>query len=135
MLYCAFGSVGFAPAGHFPEFGVTVIEINSPVQLRLVNVSNFLLLSDRSSATLKRVVSVEIFDEPYVRGEGNGAFYLDTKPGGHTRPWDGTLTPGMIHLRVKVEFNEGAREWAPDKCRVTIGPYVIEGPVDGRWPT
>jgi hypothetical protein len=76
---------------------------------------------------MQRLLKVDIFDEPYVAGESNAKYYLGTDPVGRTRPWDGTLPAGKIRLRASaavVEDPVGVRT-----CRLTVGKYVIEGPV------
>lgn len=68
-----------------------------------------------------------------MRREGYGAFYLNTDPRGHTATWDGTLPAGMVHLRVRVALAMQSGLGMPRACRVTIGRYKVEGPVDERW--
>ena len=66
-------------------------------------------------------------------GEGSFAYYLN--PGG-TQPLSGTLRAGRMRLRVRVALVEEPRAPVfPMTFRLTIGSHVIEGPVDGVWPT
>jgi hypothetical protein len=136
-LFCAFGSVEFIslspPPGFESEFAVVVVEINSPSETRNVAVSNFVLFDEAGRTTkLKRVVKVEEFDESRIATEGEFAYYLNTKSVG-TRRWNGTLPAGKIRLRIRVALIKAPI--APVRFRLTIGRYVIEGPVDGAWPT
>ncbi len=96
-----------------------------------VAVSDFALFDDAGKATkLKRVVEAEEFDRGWVGTVGEFAYYLN--PGG-TRPWNGTLPIGKIRLRIRVALVE--RPVHPVRFKLTLGPYVIEGPVNGSWPT
>jgi hypothetical protein len=138
-LFCAFGSVGGLvpiqrPPGFESEFAVAVVEINSLRKTTHVAVSDFVLFDQAGKATkLKRVVNVEVFDEPRVATEGLFAYYLNTTSASATHPWDGTLPAGRIRLRVRVALVEFPV--APVRFKLTIERYVIEGPVDGSWPT
>jgi hypothetical protein len=65
------------------------------------------LLDQADNATkLKRVVTVEIFDETRIATEGTFAFYLNTASYSGTRPWNGTLPAGRIQLRIRVALVE-----------------------------
>jgi hypothetical protein len=137
-LFCAFGSVGLIPVptppGFESEFAVAVVEINSSTETANVAVSDFVLFDQAGKATkAKRVIKVEEFDEPHDTNEGIMAYYLNTKRNGHTRLWDGVLPAGTIRLRIRVAFAEAPK--APVRFRLIVGGHVIEGPVDGAWPT
>ncbi len=113
------------------QFAVAVVEINSTKETANLAVSDFVLLDQTGKATkFKRVVEVEVFDRPRVATEGSYAYYLN--PGG-TRSWKGILPAGKIRLRIKVALTSIPAH--PVRFRLTIGPYVIEGPVDCEWPT
>jgi hypothetical protein len=139
LLFCAYGSIGLRPLhpppGFETQFAVAVIEVNSSFDMPNAPEPDIMLFDQAGKPTkTNRVISVEVFDEPYVAGDGNFAYYLDTNPRGRTRSWNRTLPGGMIHLRVHValatqDFLDFVR------CRVTVGPYKVEGPVDGTWPT
>jgi hypothetical protein len=48
--------------------------------------------------------------------------------------WNGTLPGGMIHLRGHVALDTlDLLNFV--RCRVAIGPYEVEGPIDGEWGT
>jgi hypothetical protein len=137
-LFCAFGGVGLVPIPRPPgfesEFAVAVVEINSPRKTTHVAVSDFVLFDQAGKATkLRRVVKVEVFEEARVASEGLFAYYLNTASASATHPWDGTLPAGRIRLRVRVALVEFPV--APVRFKLKIGRYVIEGPVDGSWPT
>jgi hypothetical protein len=102
-LFCAFGGVEFNPVPQPPDFesqfAVAVVEINSPVEIRNVAVTNFVLFDRDGKVTkLKRVVKVDVFDaKPFdaePRSEGIDAYYMDPKGFGVIRPWDGTFAGG-----------------------------------------
>ncbi len=143
VLYCTFGSVGVIPrprpAGFESEFAVAVVEIRSPVAMTNVRVSDFVLL-ERNGGTIgmKRVVQVDVFEpEPFTQAragqEGIDAYYRNPGPGNGTHAWDGTLPAGTIRLRIRLALKSAPSE--PERFRLRLGPYVVEGPVDGAWPT
>ena len=139
LLFCAFGSVGLLPAhpppGFETQFATAVVAVNSSFDMPNAPAPQILLFDKAGKATkTKRVISVEVFDEPYIAGESNDAYYLNTDPRGRTRSWSGTLPGGMIHLRARVALaTQNLLNFA--RCRVTIGPYEAEGPVDSNWGT
>jgi hypothetical protein len=142
-LFCAYGSVGFIPvprpAGFESEFAVAVVEIRSPVAIAKVPISDFELFDRQGKATpLKRVTDADVFEaEPFTRARagnlGSVAYYLNPGPGGGTHAWDGTLPAGTIRLRIRVAL-QGVPN-LPDRFRIQVGTYVIEGRVDASWPT
>ena len=124
------------PPGFESEFAVAVVEINSPRKTKNVAVSDFVMFNEAGKATkLRRVVEVEVFDRPRVATEGLFAYYLNpiSASANSTRPWDGALPAGRIRLRVRVALVEAPI--APVRFKLTLGQYVIEGPVDCNWPT
>jgi hypothetical protein len=130
-LYCAFGGVGFAQPGEERQFAVAVVEIDSVREASGIAVSNFILYDRKGKSTnFKRVVEVEVFERERVSTEGEHTYYENS---GGTRPWNGTLPSGKIRLRVRVSLAKEPIE--PVRFRLTIGNYVIEGKVDGNWPT
>lgn len=136
-LFCAFGGIGLAPnprpPGFESEFAVAVVEINSPRKSAHAAVSDFVLFDQAGKATkLKRVVSVDVFGETRVATEGTFAYYLNSASSA-THAWDGTIPTGRIRLRVRVALV--GVPVAPVRFRLTIGQHIIEGPVDGSWPT
>jgi hypothetical protein len=140
LLYCAFGSIGLQPVppppGFENQFAVAVVEVNNSRKVPNAPLPYVTLLDQRGKAIgTKRVISVEVFDEPFIPGEGNGAFYLNTDPRGHTQTWDGTLPTGMIRLRIRVALATQSFVSMPRSCRVTVGPYSVEAPADGSWAT
>ncbi len=137
LLFCANGSIGQMPLQPPPalesQFAVAVVEIDSPRKLINAAVSDFVVFDQAQKATkLKRVVKVEEFDD-YSSATQNDLFahYMD---GAKTRPWDGTLPAGIIRLRVRVALVDDPMAY-PGRCRLTVGPYVIEGSLNGSWPT
>jgi hypothetical protein len=122
-LSCFFGSVGVTPyplpPGYETQFAKAVVEITSPRAKRNLAVSNFVLFDPTGKETkFKRVVDVQA----EARNPANG-----------TRPWDGTLPVGRIRLQIRVALL--ADPGYPVRFRLTVGQYVIEGKVDGSWPT
>jgi hypothetical protein len=137
-LFCAYGSVGLIPIPRPPgfesQFAVIVVEINSLRETPNVAISHFAFFDQAGKATkFKRVVKVEEFDEPRTVNEGKFAYYLNTASGSGTHSWNGTLPAGRIRLRIRVALADAPI--APVRFRLKIGRRVIEGLVDGSWPT
>jgi hypothetical protein len=140
-LFCAFGSVGWIPvprpAEFESEFAVVVVEIRSAAAMTNVPVSDFVLLERHGTTTaMKRVVQVDVFyPKPFTPAragqEGIFAYYLN--PGHGTRAWDRTLPAGTIRLRIRLALKSAPLE--PERFRLRLGPYVIEGSIAGSWPT
>ncbi len=141
MLFCAYGPIGQQPIHPPPEFesqfAVPVFEVNSSLDMKNAPLPSITLFDEAGKATkTKRVILAEVFDEPHIAGNGNFAFYLDSNPRGRTRRWNGTLPGGVIHLRVRVAL--ATRDFPnalSGLCRVRVGAYQVDGPVDGSWPT
>jgi hypothetical protein len=134
-LFCAHGSIGMRPnplpPGYETQFAVAVIEIQSSTEVSNVAVTEFSLFNrDGKETKLKRVIEVEEFARTPVAGEGSFASYVNS---GGTRPWDGKLPARAAQLRVRVALLEAPM--SPVRFRLVIGTNVIEGKVDGRWPT
>jgi hypothetical protein len=134
-LFCAHGSIGMRPnplpPGFETQFAVAVIEIQSSTEVTNAAVSEFSLFNkDGQETKLKRVVEVEELLRTLVAGERTQAYYLNA---GGTRPWDGRLPARTVQLRVRVALME--TPVSPVRFRLVIGTSVIEGKVDGRWPT
>jgi hypothetical protein len=134
-LFCAYGGVGLTPREPPRDFvrhsAVAVVEISSRRRITDVKVTEFTLF-DRNDrlTTFTRVVAIEGFLNRSRRAsEGPFAYYLN--PAG--APWDGTLPAGTIRLRVHVALAEEPTDLV--RFRVSLGPFVVEGPVDGEWPT
>ncbi len=75
-------------------------------------------------------MTVEDFDQPGKAGADYFAYYLASG----MRVWSGKLPAGDIRLRVRVTLPRRP-EGMPERCEVKLGPYVIEGPIDGEWST
>lgn len=136
LLFCASGSGNIVGPGLDSEFAVAVVEVNNSRLLPNAPLPEVTLLYEGGKTIgTKRVVSVDVFDEPFVPGESDFAFYLNTDQRGHTHRWDGTLPLGMVHLRVRVALQTQSLESMPKSCRVRIGPSMIEGPAEGIWAT
>src|SRR5579872_6621148 len=93
LLFCAYGSIGQQPQplppGFENQFAVAVVEVNSSYDFEKAPLPTITLIDPRGIRTMsKRVISVEVFDEPYELHEGNVAFYLNTDPRGHTHKWN-----------------------------------------------
>jgi hypothetical protein len=130
-LFCAHGSVGLQAPELEQHFAVVVVEIDSPIDTANIVVSDFGLFDRAGNVTrFKRVVDVEEFNRARLAGEGSFAYYLNS---GGTQAWNGTLRAGRMRLRVRVALVD--EPFAPVRFRLIVGPHVIEGPVDGQWPS
>ncbi|HEY0615915.1 MAG TPA: hypothetical protein VGC96_14790 [Candidatus Elarobacter sp.] len=140
LLFCTSGPLGgyqpFPPPSDFEsEFAIAVVEINAPGETGDAAVTQFSLFDRAGRETkLKRVVSVEDFNELHVPGNGNFAYYMHPPHSGGTQPWNGTLLAGMNQLRIRVSLPRGPYE-VPQRCAVRFGRYLIEGPYDGSVST
>ncbi len=140
MLFCATGSVGFRPeplpSGFELNFAVAVVEINSPSAVDNVALREFSVFDSAGKPTPKeRIVAVERFVRTGVATGASFAYYLNDDAVDRASPWDGSLPAGDVRLRIRVALPRDPGDDFPGKCRVAIGPYLLEGPVDGIWPT
>jgi hypothetical protein len=141
-LFCAYGAVGMQPFPRPPEFegelAVVVVEVKNPGPPVAVVVKDVVLVDAHGTTTaMRRVQAVEVLSvadpAPSSRASGSFGYYLN--PGGH--PFDGTLRAGSTRLRIRISL----QTWpaAPERFRLTLGgfetPLVIEGSVDGAWPS
>jgi hypothetical protein len=136
MLFCAHGFASLTPRPVPPGFdsylALAVVEINSPRDTTNTPISEFELFDESGKATkMKRIINVDNFDEPGVF-KGDEEFYFGTNPSGGTRPWNGALPAGRIRLRIHASLVEAPGHAV--RCKLKIGDYVVEGPVNGLWP-
>jgi hypothetical protein len=146
ILACDYGTNGGLrpvplPSGYDWWLADAVVEIHSQKEIKNVAATDFTLFDKtRKVLRLKRVIAVAVFDEPPypsagIAGKGSMAYYDEPD---HTRPWDGTLPAGMIRLWVSVALIEDSYTLSADenvKCRITVGPYMIEDAATGMWGT
>jgi hypothetical protein len=117
---------------------VAVVEISSPVAVVGVSVSDFVLFDRQGTIPMKRVTDEDVFEaKPFTQARagnlGSVAYYLNPGPGSGTHARDGTLPARTIRLRIRVAL-QGVPD-VPDRFRIRVGTYVIEGRVDAAWPT
>jgi hypothetical protein len=109
------------------------VQINSARNLIGVTVQGFTLFDSAGTATqMAHIISEQVFDEPYVAGEGSMGRYLNTSSPNRDRPWNGVLPTGTVNLRIRVEL-QGEPPTFPTRCVVKVGPYTISGGIDGAW--
>ena len=126
------GFKGLTGPGEANESVVVVVKIDSARAIPNATVSEFRLVNRAGQEQiLTHAVSVEVFDRVHVPSEGRATYYLNT---GGTTPWDGTLPSGAIRLRFRADFSASSVDFYT-RFRIKIGPYLIEGPVDGMWPS
>jgi hypothetical protein len=142
-LFCAYGGVGLVPVPAPPEFegnlAVIVVELRNPGPVVLNVVVKDVVLLDAAGTTtaLRRVQTVEVLSPaelaPSPRAPGSWAYYLN--PGG--QPFNGTLRVGTTRLRIRVSLKTSPV--GPVRFQLAFGgleaPLVVEGGVNGTWPT
>lgn len=141
MMFCAHGGVSFepipTPSGFESEFAEVVIAINSAKPIANVSVSKFELLGSKGTVSkLKRVASIGRFvDLPPPPDWGSFAYYMRPEMSDSAYGWDGTLPRGLFLLRVRMSVVPVAGDEEVTRCRIELGPYTVEGPLDGEWST
>ncbi len=142
VLFCAYGGVGMMPnplpPGYETQFAEIVIEVNNPgAALGGVTVASANLLDAQgaNAASMRRVDRFVVLPPLETPGPTLGIFAVYLNPKG--TPFTGTLAPGRTQLRARVSIDRDPSA-VPAQCRITLGgpaPKVIEGKVDGSWPT
>jgi hypothetical protein len=141
-LFCAYGGVGLVPIPAPPEFetelAVVVVDVQNqgPAPRNVVVTDVVLVNAEGTTTALRRVQAVEVLSTaepaPSPRAPGSWAYYLN--PGG--QPFNGTLRVGRTRLRIRVSLK--ASPVGPVRFQLTFGleaPLVVEGGVNGTWPT
>ncbi len=143
-LFCAYGGVGVVPdplpPGYETMFVSMVVEIDNPgppiTGVTVVAAS----LRDASGATLAPLLRVDHFVDlsgALAPDPTWGSFAVYLNPEG--TPFSGALPTGRTRLRLRYSISPGLTAY-PDHCRLELGgigaaPLVIEGGLDGSWPT
>ena len=128
LLRCMYGSIGLQPVhpppGYELQFAEATVEISSPKAIPNAVVSRFDLVDQAGNVIhMKRVIYVRLVDEPAAEWNAGPS-------------WNGTLPAGVVRLHVRVALTRQDNPQAnPGRCTLTIGPYAIDGPVDGAWGT
>jgi hypothetical protein len=142
--FCAHGGVGLTPVPTPPEFEsqfvTVVVDVDNPSSdIPGVAVRELVLLDAAGGvdAPLRRVDHVVVLayeaSPPLPSSDGGWAYYLNP-PG---KPFTGTLPKGVTRLRVRASLKNPPRD--PVRFRLQLmgpaAPLVVEGKVDGAWPT
>ena len=142
-LFCAYGGVGLVPdplpPGYETEFAAIVVELDNPgAAVEGVSVQGATLLDGAGTpnASLRRVDHVVVLSEAPA-DPTDGIFAVFLNPEG--APFTGTIPPGRTRLRVRFSLDRDPAA-LPALCHLELGgfgatPLVIEGNVDGSWPT
>ena len=143
-LFCAYGGVGLTPdplpPGYETDFAVIVVELENPgPPIDGVTVLGATLLDEAGAAiaSLRRVDHFVVLPPLEAPGPTLGIFAVYLNPDG--TPFTGSLPTGRTQLRVRFSLDRDPPTM-PARCRVELGgigssPLVIEGTVDGSWPT
>jgi hypothetical protein len=143
-LFCAYGGVGMTPdplpPGYETEFAVMVVELDNPgPAIEGVSVVGASLADgvEATTASLRRVDHVVVMPALATPGPTLGTFAIYLNPEG--TPFSGRLEPGRTVLRVRFSL-DNALAGVPTRCRLELGglgaaPLVVQGGVDGSWPT
>ncbi|MBI5533514.1 MAG: hypothetical protein HY898_12410 [Deltaproteobacteria bacterium] len=144
MLFCAYGGVGTVPdplpPGYETDFASMVIEVDNPGSaISGVTVAGASLLDEHgaAAASLRRVDHFVVLPTLEKPGPKLGIFAVYLNPEGTA--FTGDLPTGRTKLRVRMSIAR-APSALPARCRLNLGgvgasPLVIEGKVDGSWPT
>jgi len=144
LLFCAYGGVGLVPdplpPGYETEFASFAIELDNPGStIEGVTVLGATLLDAAGAAiaSIRRVDHFVVLPALETPGPTLGIFAVYLNPEG--TPFTGTLPPGRTVLRVRFSIDRDPTV-LPVRCRVELGgvrpsPLVVEGNVDGSWPT
>jgi hypothetical protein len=143
-LFCAYGGVGTTPdplpPGYETEFAAIVVELdNAGPAIADVTVLAAALVdaTGATTASLRRVDHIVVMPPLATPGPTLGTFAVYLNPEG--TPFDGRLEPGRTRLRIRFSLDH-APTAMPARCRLELGapgpsPLVIDGGVDGSWPT
>ncbi len=144
MLFCAYGGVGLVPnplpPGFETEFAAAAFAFDNPgPPIPGVAVLGAALLdaTGATAAAFRRLDHFVVMPPLETPGPTLGTFAVYLNPEGTT--FDGTLPSGRTVLRVRFSIDRDPLV-LPTRCRVELGgfgpsPLVVEGPVDGSWPT
>jgi hypothetical protein len=144
MLFCAYGGVGTVPdplpPGYETDFATVAFKLNNPGEaIERVRVLGAALLDaeGETTASFCRVDHFVVLPPLESPGPSLGIFAVYLNPEG--TPFSGILPAGATQLRVRFSLDRGPTE-IPTRCRLELGGFrsshlVIEGKVNGRWPT
>ena len=144
MLFCAYGGVGLTPdplpPGYETEFAAMAFQIDNPGPARSgVTVVGAALLDSTgaTTASLRRLDHFVLLPALETPGPSLGIFAVYLNPPGS--PFTGVIPHGRSQLRVRLSLDR-APSAPPARCHLELGgmgasPQVIEGKVDGSWPT
>jgi hypothetical protein len=144
VLFCAYGGVGLVPdplpPGYETEFASIVVQLDNPgAVLDGVTVLGASLLDANGAAvaSFRRLDHFVILPALETPGPTLGTFAVYLNPEG--TPFTGSLPSGRTVLRVRFSIDRDPTV-LPTRCRLELGgigasPLVIEGGVDGSWPT
>jgi hypothetical protein len=128
------------PPGYETEFASIAIELDNPgsaIDGVTVLGASLLDAAGATTASLRRVDHFVVMPPLETPGPSLGIFAVYLNPEG--TPFTGTLPPGRTVLRVRFSIDRDP-VLLPARCRLQLGgvgssPLVIEGGVDGSWPT
>jgi hypothetical protein len=134
-LFGAWGGVGLRPmtppSGYATRFAVAVVEMASRTRLEDQAVGDFVLDAENGQVIqATHVVSVERFTTERAPGQQDAAYYLCLSD---LSRWDGTLPNSPLRLRIRASIPNERTRFV--RFHVTIGPYVITGPMFMEWGT
>lgn len=128
LLYCAYGI--WRQQGWSGLLMIAIVQVSAthPGIQRIQQVPSVELLSPSGDTTTRATFQTA---EEFLRPPGAGPSALYDM---HTAPWDRTLSQKPITLRIRATLPDSTA-LGLGRCRITVGPLVIEGPVNGSWPT
>lgn len=134
LLYCSYGRMGhWRRPGDSIIVGIAVVEVhaNGNRSERVGQPSLVLIGNTGEHVSMTRLITVERLFPPQQPSNNDAGYYLYST---NATSWDNMLSPQVIRLRVRVLLPESAYALGAAQCRISIGPYVLRGPVNSIWP-
>ena len=120
LVLCTHGSATHwaKPGAVPPQAATAIVEITSDSRVEHAAITAFDLVGSNGTAKMQRITAAG----QYSQRDGT------------LQPWDGSLPKGTIRLRIDAAMSDAAFSVGLGTCRVTIGPYTVQGRIGREWP-